>query len=310
MNPCLAELTIGGCAGGHRMLCFAGGFRGIKDNMLRTLRPEDVYGLHRRGGTAIKTDRLPELVQPDMQRHLADVLQRNAIDALVVLGGDGSFRGADTLCKVAIQTNFIGIPCTIDNNVYGSEYSLGHDTALNKLVAFIDDITDTGASMYPRVFFVETLGGPDSYFSRLPVRMGISDFCITPECPITAREVTAKIDSLLRNGQKNYVIVTVAEEMPQTGDIISHVKQTLGISVKYNLIGYQQRGGNPTALDRLHAAGFARKALDAAQQGMRNIYIAYEKGQYAYKSLTLAIRRKNTSDDDYVLKERYNDDRI
>ena len=292
MNPCVANLTLLGHERGHEMFAFPRGYCGIRDNKIQPIRPVDVYGLHRRGGTAIKADRLPSLTDPDMQMHLVEVLRENDLQALVVMGGDGSFRGAYSLSRMADDINFIGIPSTIDNNIYGSDYSLGYDTALNKLVSYIDDITDTAESMYPRVFFIETLGGPDRYFTRLPVLMGICDFCLVPEQPMTKEGVAAKVKSILDRGEKDYVIVTVAESLEQTPAIIDHVNKTLGVSVKFNLIGYQQRGGAPTALERIHAAHFAIKALDAIEDGTRNVYVAYKAGQYNYLGLDLANRKK------------------
>lgn len=294
MNPCIADLALQGHARGHEMFTFSRGFCGIYENKIQSIYPNQAYGLHRRGGSVIKADRLPSLIQPDVQSHVAKVLSDNGIQSVIVLGGDGSFRGANALSQIDDETNYIGIPCTIDNNIYGSDYSLGFDTALNKLVNYIDDITDTAESMYPRVFFIETLGGSDHYFVKLPVLMGISDFCLIPKQIISPEGVTGRIKEILDRHDKNYVIVTVAEAMELIPKILDDVKRSLGISVKYNMIGYQQRGGAPTALERIHAAQFATKALDAIENSVKNVYIAHCAGQYIYQSLDLSIREKHT----------------
>ncbi|MCL2162820.1 MAG: 6-phosphofructokinase [Oscillospiraceae bacterium] len=284
MNPCIAKLVLEGERRGHRVFGYIGGYRGIQADKPVALRSRDVYGLFKLGGTVLKSGRLPELVEPEVRRSILEKLRRDEINTLVVMGGDGSFRGAMALGEMspdATGVNFVGIPCTIDNNIFGSDYTLGHDTAFNKLTQYIDDITDTALSMFSRVFLVETLGGHDGYFARSMEDIGLCDFSVTEEHPLSCGEVVERIADTLSSGNKSFVIISVAEHC-ETALIAKAVRSKLGIDPKINIIGYQQRGGVPTALERLHAASFALYALRAVESGIRNKYIIFSDGKYGY----------------------------
>ena len=286
MNPCVADLTLEAGARGHKLYGFVGGYSGIRDNLIKPLEPCDVRGWHKLGGSKLRSGRLPELENRDMRLRIISVLKSDSIDALIVLGGDGSLQGAKLLSEVEPSINFIGIPCSIDNDITGSDYSLGHDTALNKLVTYIDDITDTALSMNPRVFVIETLGGPYSCFAQSAVKMGICDLVITESHPLSVDEICKRIITLTAAEKMGYALISVSEAYPNLSDIIQEVQSRVKMSVKYNNIAYQQRGGAPTALERLHAAGFARLALDAAEKYIEHKYVIYCNGQYGYGDLS------------------------
>ncbi len=292
MNPCIADIVMGAYERGYQTYCFYGGYPGIRDNLIRELSPRDVRGWHRIGGTNIRSDRLPELKTPEMQRHLAEILKKNGIDALIVLGGDGSFRGAKDLSMVDDCTSYIGIPCTIDNDIWGSDYTLGFDTALNKMASYIADVTDTAISMYPRAFVIETLGGKDSYFARAAVEMGICDFALTHDEPMEAEEIGARLKTLIQERKMGYALISAAEDYKGLLETIQKVREQTGFSVKYNNIAYQQRGGSPTARELIHASGFAKAALDAVAAGARNKYVIYHAGEYGYRDFSEVKHKK------------------
>ncbi|MEF9942423.1 MAG: 6-phosphofructokinase [Lachnospiraceae bacterium] len=292
MNPCVAQVVKEATAKGHKVYGYRNGFLGIRDNEYMELNVKDVQGWYKLGGTVLKTGRFPELKEQKWQRVLVENLKKNQIDALIVLGGDGSFNGALTLHKLDSSINIIGIPGTIDNNIYGSDYTLGFDTALNKQVTYIDDISDTGLSMPGRVFFVETLGAWDGYLTNSSVLMGMADFSVLVEKPMTNEEICMRVEELRRTSPKDYVLVTFAEGCYQTIEAAAYVKEKLDVNVKCNLIGFQQRGGVPTARDRIHAAGFAKRAVEAVDQGIMNKYVVYQEGTYGYLDIALASNKK------------------
>jgi 6-phosphofructokinase 1 len=301
MNPCLAQITKIAEGRGHRVFGYRRGFLGIRDADYTELFPKDVEGLYKLGGTFLKTGRMPELRQVEWQQKLIDNLAKNDIEALIILGGDGSFRGALALHNLNRNLNIIGIPSTIDNNIYGSDYTLGFDTALNKQMAYIDDISDTGMSLPGRVFFVETLGAWDGYLTHSSVLMGMADFCVLTEIPMTDEDICQKVKELLAKGEKSYVLATFAEGTPENSihrmlKAAEYVAKQLGVKVKSNVLGYQQRGGVPTALERIHAAGFAKYAVDAVDKRIINKYIAYAKGEYVYLDIGEASKKKSFSD--------------
>lgn len=291
MNPCIAGLVMGAYRRGHRTWCFQGGYKGIRDNDIHPLLPRDVRGWHRHGGTHVRSDRLPELKEPEEQQQLIDVLRQHEIDALIVLGGDGSFHGAKALSGLDQRINYTGIPCTIDNDIWGSDYTLGFDTALNKLTAYIADITDTAISMYPRVFLIETLGGKDGYFPKAAVEMGICDFYMNRDHPANVDAICEQICGIVESDHLGYALGAVSEFYPGLHEIMDEMQERLGMPVKYNNISYQQRGGVPTAAELMHAANFARLALNACEQGLRGKYVVFEHGRYGYHDFT-EIRHK------------------
>lgn len=290
MNPCIAEIVKNAQSLGHEAYGFEYGFSGIRGNKIRPLGIRDIQGICKMGGTILRTSRLPELTRRDVQKELAAALGSNQIDALIVLGGDGSLKGADALSRIAPAINFIGIPCTIDNNIYKSEYTLGFDTAINKQAAYIDDILDTAISLPGRAFFVETLGASDGYLAMSSYHMGMADLSVLTERAVTDEEIACAVERAIR--RHGFAVVVFAEGTCRIFDTAKYVREKLGVAVKCNLIGYQQRGGSPTALERLHAAAFAKYAVRAAHQPIQNKYVVYSGGKYDYADLAEAGNSK------------------
>jgi len=290
MNPCIAGVVKNAERLGHEVYAFEYGFIGVRKNQIKRITTNDVHGIYKMGGTIIKTGRLPELKEKSVQKELIDVLQKNEIEALVVLGGDGSFKGAQVLNAYDNSINFIGIPCTIDNNIYNNDYTLGFDTALNKQVNYIDDIMDTALALPNRVFFVETLGAWDGYLTMSSTHMGMADYSVLVERNVTDDEITDIVKKALKKQQ--FSVVVFAEGTYRMFETADYVREKLGCSIKCNLIGYQQRGGVPTARERLHAAAFAKYAVEAIDKGIQNKYVAYKKGEYIYVDISEAINKK------------------
>ncbi|WMI79947.1 6-phosphofructokinase [Anaerotignum sp. MB30-C6] len=297
MNPCLAQIVKCATQQGHVVYGYRRGFLGIRDNDYTILRPCDVQDWHKKGGTELRTGRFPELKEKENQELLIAQLAKNQIDALIVLGGDGSFKGARELSGLNPQMNIVGIPCTIDNNIYGSDYTLGYDTALNKQVDYLDGISDTGMAMPGRVFFVETLGAWDGYLTHSSVLMGMADFSVLVEKPMTNEKIAQEVLRIRNSGEKDYVVVMFAEgdsenTITRMVDAADYVKKNHGLNVKCNLVGFQQRGGVPTATDRLRAAGFAQYAVNAVTNKIQNVYVVYTDGKYQYMDIEHAFQRK------------------
>jgi 6-phosphofructokinase 1 len=292
MNPCIARIVSLATEDGHHVFGYRRGYCGFIERDCIELTPPDVQGWYKLGGTMLKTGRLPGLVEEAVQRQVLAVLEERKIDALIVIGGDGSFRGAMDLLRHSERLNIIGIPGTIDNNIYGSEYTLGHDTALNKMVSYIDDISDTAMALPGRVFFVETLGAYESYFPKAAVRMGMADFCVLYEPRTTNEEIAEKVEYFRNSGRRDYVLATFAEGANQMFEAAEFVRNKLKLNVKCNLMGFQQRGGVPTAADRAHAAFFAETALAAIKDEVYGKYAVYTGGAYGLRDFADAKQKK------------------
>ncbi len=292
MNPCVASLVKEATKEGFNVYGYRRGYLGIRDKDRVLLDINTVQDWYKLGGTMLRTGRFPELKEKHWQEKLVQNLKEDDIDALVVIGGDGSFLGALKLYEASSNLNIVGIPGTIDNNIYGSEYTLGFDTALNTQVDYIDAIADTAMALPGRVFFVETLGAWDGYLTNSSVLMGMADFSVLVEKPMSNEEICKRVKEILDKGERDYVLVTFAEGSYQTIEAAEYVKEKLGLNVKHNLMGYCQRGGAPTALDRLHAAAFAKYAIKAIKSGLCNKYVVYKDGAYSYMDISEAANKK------------------
>lgn len=241
---------------------FYEGFKGLINNDFKVLDLNSVGGIIDRGGTFLYSARSEEFKSREGQKSAIDNLKKNKIEGLVVIGGDGSFRGAHELHKQGIQV--VGIPATIDNDVAGTDYSIGFDTALNVIIDIMSKIRDT-ASSHERIFVVEVMGRNSG---MIAVNTGIAcgaDYILIPEIEFDL----AKIASQIKNHRegKRHTLVVVAEGAASASDVASSIKLLAGHEVRISVLGYIQRGGSPSALDRILAAGFGKKAVDLLLEG-------------------------------------------
>lgn len=294
MNPCLAQIVREGQKRGHEIIGFEGGFRGIAEDKYRRLLSEEVALWYQRGGTCIKTGRFPELEKETVQKKIAKQLAAHGIEGLMVLGGDGSFKGALAVHRMLPELNMIGIPCTIDNNVYGSDYTLGFDTALNTQTTYMDGLMDTGESLDGRVFFIETLGAYDGYLAQSTYLMGMAEFAVLDEVPMKEEEIIQRVLQAREEKKSGsiYVMFSESDGKHRCLRIADVIRDRYNVNIKCSILGFSQRGNAPTARDRLMASGFADRAIRAMETGVKNQYIVYRKGEFQYMDLSNASKKK------------------
>ena len=292
MNPCIAELVKWSRASGHTAVGIQGGYPGVLQRAYLPLDACDIQPIYKQGGSVLKSGRLPELRDGAVAARLVQTLREDGFQCVFVLGGDGSFRGAQELARAAKgEIAFFGLPATIDNDVWGTRYTLGFDTAINKLAQYIDDIMDTAVTMPGRVFLIETLGR-DGRLAYSAEQMGLVDFSVMSERDLSDDMVCERVRWLLTHG-RDYVLITYSEGT--AGRMFGAARQLekeLGCSVKCNMIGYQQRGGRPTAAERMFAAGFAKEAWRALMSGARSGYIVWDNGRFSLAPLADANKKK------------------
>ncbi|MCJ7727866.1 MAG: 6-phosphofructokinase [Actinobacteria bacterium] len=262
MNAVIRTVTRYAIYNNLKVYGFYEGFKGLINNDFKVLDLNSVGGIIDRGGTFLYSARSEEFKSREGQKSAIDNLKKNKIEGLVVIGGDGSFRGAHELHKQGIQV--VGIPATIDNDVAGTDYSIGFDTALNVIIDIMSKIRDT-ASSHERIFVVEVMGRNSG---MIAVNTGIAcgaDYILIPEIEFDL----AKIASQIKNHRegKRHTLVVVAEGAASASDVASSIKLLAGHEVRISVLGYIQRGGSPSALDRILAAGFGKKAVDLLLEG-------------------------------------------
>ena len=259
MNAAIRAVTRIAYSKGLCVLGFERGWEGLLTNSFKHLIPRSVGGIIQLGGTMLHTSRCPEFKTDEGLKKAAETLSSNNVDGLVVIGGDGSFRGALEL-STKTSTLMVGIPATIDNDVYGTDETIGFDTAVNTAVSEIDKIRDTAIS-HERVFIVEVMGRQRGF---LAVTVGITvgaEVILIPENRCKMDQVVEVLKENSRKGKKAGIIVA-AEGCGSVSEIAKEIEEKTGAEVRLSNIGYAQRGGSPTARSRLLASLFAEKAVD------------------------------------------------
>jgi 6-phosphofructokinase 1 len=278
---------------GFQVVGFERGWDGLLNNRFKKLTPRDVGGIIQLGGTMLHTLRCPAFEQPGGVETGAQTLRDNNVDALVVIGGDGSFRGALALGK---QTDalMVGIPATIDNDVYGTDETIGFDTAVNTAVEIIDKIRDTAIS-HERIFIVEVMGRKRGFLA-LEVGMCVgAEVILIPEKPLRTEDVCSIMDDNARKGKRAGIIVT-AEGFGNSSKLAQEIQQQTEAEVRLSILGYAQRGGSPTARSRLLASLFAERAVELVCEGKGNLAVGLQKGAVTSIELEKAATQRKTLD--------------
>jgi 6-phosphofructokinase 1 len=259
------------------------GYEGLIDNNIKLVSYCDVAGIINRGGTKIRSARSKRFMHQEHRKIAKQNLDALNIKMLVVLGGDGSFRGLDIFYKET-GIKFCGIPATIDNDINGTDYSLGVDTALNIIKVSIDAIRDT-ASSFKRAFVIETMGRDCGYLALVSHLTSGSELCLIPEKEYDLKLYEESFKEQIKNGRK-YFIAIVSEGIKQDSkEIAKWFEEKIGMESRVSVLGHIQRGGNPTIYDRLMAYKFVTKAVDGLMQGKDESIICYTKSGFEFKSI-------------------------
>ena len=235
------------------------GLEGLIDNRIKKASLNDVNSIIHLGGTVIGSSRSKRFFEYNYRKQAYENLQKLGIDKIIVLGGDGSFRAMDVFFH-DFGVKFIGIPSTIDNDIYGTEYCLGVDTALNMIRSSIDSIRDT-ASSFKRAFVVETMGRESGYLALISAITSGAEICVIPEMPYDLESKKKQIQKDIDEG-KRYVLAVVAEGTEKTQEVYDFLKNDMKMDTRVTILGHIQRGGNPTVFDRLMASNFIKHSID------------------------------------------------
>jgi len=283
MNPALKQFVEYSLEKNLTPYFIYDGFEGLIDNEIKKASYCDVAGIITRGGTKIGSARSKRFMKKEFRQIAKDNLKKLNIDMLIVLGGDGSFRGMDIFYKEH-GIKFCGIPSTIDNDINGTDYCLGVDTALNIIKTSIDAIRDT-ASSFKRAFVVEIMGRDCGYLALITHLTSGSELCLIPEIPYDLKNYENEFKKQIKNGRR-YFIAIVSEGIKQDSQIIADwFENTIGIESRVSILGHIQRGGNPTVKDRLMAYKFIVNAIDELLQGTKESIICYEEKGFNFKSI-------------------------
>jgi len=259
MNPAIKKFVDYTYKQGEDCFLIYDGLEGLIDNKIKPATHQDVAGILHRGGTIIRSSRSKRFFEFEYRQKAYDNLKAHGITGLIILGGDGSFRAMEKFSS-EFELNFVGIPSTIDNDIYGTDYCLGVDTALNVIRDALDKIRDT-ASSFNRAFLVEVMGRDCGYLAIVSAMVSGAEVCIVPEIKFDYEKVGKRLKQEVIDG-RNYALAIVSEGTRQTGEVHKWLQDTIGLETRVSILGHIQRGGNPTVFDRLMAFDFTIAAVD------------------------------------------------
>jgi 6-phosphofructokinase 1 len=290
MNAALRAVTRAAIFNGIKVKAIMRGYKGMVTNEIVEFKTQNVSNIIQHGGTIIKTARCDEFKTKEGRQLAYDNLRSHEIDALVVLGGDGTFTGARIFAQ---EFNFpiVGVPCTIDNDLYGTDFTIGYDTALNTVIDAVDKIRDP-ASSHERLFFVEVMGRDAGFLALNAAIASGAEAAVIPEISIKDDLLSEVIKNGFRKS-KNSSIVLVAESDVTGGaqGVADRIKKEHPeYDVRVVVLGHMQRGGSPSAQDRILASRMGAAAIEALLEEQRNLMVGIVNDEIVYVPFTKAIR--------------------
>lgn len=301
MNAAVRAVVRTGITRGHRMVGIRRGYEGLLNGEVEEMKLRSVSEIIQRGGTVLCTARCEEFKTEEGLKKGVEMCHKLGIDGLVVIGGDGSFKGARNLSNAGIPC--IGLPGTIDNDIASTEYTIGFDTAVNTVVESVDRLRDTSQS-HDRCSVVEVMGRRAGHIA---IYAGISCGAIAtliPERPYDLdRDVIARMRATLKTG-KHHFIVIVAEGVGNTQEICSYIQEKTGIESRLTVLGHVQRGGTPTAQERVHASVMGFRAVELLEQGKGNRVVGIQNNRIVDYDINEALDMVKDIDE-YLYKVAY-----
>ena len=289
MNAAIRAVTRAGISQGFKIKGIYRGFDGLVNNEIVDFTTENVSGIIMSGGTILKTARSKAFMTEEGRKKAYDNMVANDIGALVVIGGNGSLTGA---MKFAQEYDIccIGLPGTIDNDLYGTDSTIGYDTTLNTIVECVDRIRDTAQS-HERIFFIEVMGRDAGFLAQNSAIAAGAEAAIIPEDSTDVDQLARFMERGIRKSKKSCIVIV--SESPKCGALYyaERVKNEFpNFDVRVSILGHLQRGGRPTAHDRILASRTGVGAIDAIMQGQRNVMVGVRNNEVVYVPLSEAIR--------------------
>lgn len=282
MNAAIRAVVRSAIASNSTVFAIEGGYAGLINQQIRPLNQASVANCIQRGGTILKSGRCLEFLRPEIRRDCVQFLNQQGFDGLIVLGGNGSFQGAQKITTEGGPPS-IGIPCTIDNDIPGTDYCIGFDTACNTAVEAIDKIRDTAFSL-DRNFMIEVMGRASGFIAVEVGIAGGAELIIIPEFKTTTDQIIEKLSHKYREKMASIIVVAEGGHTGHSMDLAKEILERTGISYTVCILGHIQRGGRPSVLDRKIASMMGVKAVQALLQNLSCKMIAMLNGDLQINS--------------------------
>ena len=271
MNAAIRAVVRTAMSNNAKVLGIANGYEGLVRGEFRPMGARDVGGILQRGGTILQTRRSLRFQEPKGQREAIRRMNEAGMDGLIVVGGDGSLRGARALASQGVKV--VGIPASIDNDIWGTDMAVGVDTALNTIMEAVDKLRDT-ASSHSRAFLIETMGRNSGYLAVMAGIVCGAEIVLIPEVPITVDEVAHAMEDAYLRGKTHAIMIVAEGANIRTTDLARIIDEMdVGFKTRVTILGHIQRGGRPTAFDRLLAARMGTKAVELLLEGKTDVMV-------------------------------------
>lgn len=300
MNAAIRAVTRSAIYNGLQVKGIYRGYKGLITGEIKEFKTENVSNIIQLGGTILKTARCQEFRTPEGRQIAYETMKCEGIDALVVIGGDGSLTGARLLAQ-EFDVPCIGLPGTIDNDLYGTDTTIGYDTALNTILDAVDKIRDTATS-HERLFFVEVMGRDAGFLALNGAIAAGAEAAIIPEFNTEVDQLEEFINNGFRKSKSSSIVLVAESEI--TGGAMHYAERVKNeypqYDVRVTILGHLQRGGRPTAHDRIIASRMGVASIQALMEGQRNVMIGIENDQIVYVPFAKAIKNDKPIDRELV----------
>ena len=300
MNAAIRAVTRSAIYNGLKVKGIYRGYKGLITGEIKEFKTENVSNIIQLGGTILKTARCQEFKTPEGRQIAYETMQKEGIDALIVIGGDGSLTGARLLAQ-EYDVPCIGLPGTIDNDLFGTDTTIGYDTALNTILDAVDKIRDTATS-HERLFFVEVMGRDAGFLALNGAIASGAEAAIIPEFNTEVDQLEEFINNGFRKSKNSSIVLVAESEI--TGGAMHYAERVKNefpqYDVRVSILGHLQRGGRPTAHDRIIASRMGVASIEALMEGQRNVIIGIENDQIVYVPFTKAIKNDKPIDRELV----------
>lgn len=277
MNAAIRAVVRQAIVKGKKVKGIKRGYAGLLQEEIIDMKASDVSDIIQRGGTILQTARCKEFTTEEGQQLGADICRKHGIDGVIVIGGDGSFKGAQKLAGLGINT--IGIPGTIDLDIACTEYTIGFDTAVNTAMEAIDKVRDTSTS-HERCSIIEVMGRGAGYIALwCGIANGAEDILLPEKYNFDEQSLVNNIIANRKKGKKHHIVIN-AEGIGHSASMAKRIESATGVETRATILGHMQRGGSPTCKDRVYASTMGAYAVDLLCQGKSNRVVGYRDGEY------------------------------
>jgi 6-phosphofructokinase 1 len=300
MNAAVRAVVRAGTLYGHEIYGIKDGYAGLVNNDMELLTHESVSGMLSKGGTFLGTSRSEEFKKFEVQQKAVEDLKQRGIEALVVIGGDGTYRGAMELAKLGLKV--IGLPGTIDNDIAGTDFTIGFHTAVETIVDAIDKLRDTSTS-HQRCSIVEVMGRHCGDLALFAGICGGAEFIITPESPMNKEKIINRLKDHKKNGRRHAIIV-ITERLLDAHQFAEEITEQSGFATRATVLGYIQRGGSPCPEDRILGSRMGTYAIELLNDEIYGVCVGVRDGRMVHIPFSNVVGQKRPKNELYNLVKK------